>query len=107
MNGETGNSIWRLLHTFAASYPVIATEQQQADAVVFMHTFKQVVADRSHGCACRSEWEAILKRCPPDMRGRSELLIWTIAAHDWINQKLNRKLYQPEISLNHPIFTAV
>lgn len=107
MNSETGNSLWRLLHAYAASYPLEASVVSVEGAISFLEVFSDVVKDRSYGCYCHSEWLKIIQACPPVLSGKEEFLNWTIAAHDWINKKLNRKLFRPEISLSHHIFTTL
>lgn len=105
MNAETGNSIWRLLHAYADQYPVEPDEQAINGALSFLNTFGQIVLDRSYGCACHNEWQKLVAKHPAPLHTRAELQKWCIATHDWINQKLNRKLYMPAVSQSHVIFT--
>lgn len=105
MNAETGNSIWRLLHAFADQYPTQPDAGAQKGAKQFLQTFDRVVRDRSYGCLCHSEWIKLFAKFPPPLDNGDDFQNWCVVIHDKINQKLGKKLFAPELSLNHKIFT--
>lgn len=100
-----GPALWRALHDYALSYPRAPSPEDMRLARAWLDWFKGEVA-RLTGCACHSDWHVMLKVCPPAIHTRQSFYLWTVAAHDRINRRLNKPLHSPEWSSAHPLLTT-
>jgi hypothetical protein len=106
MNTSVGNALWTMLHAYAMAYPMEADEERQYDARFWLSVFGKLVEEKSSGCPCRQEWENMLRIMPPPLHSGEEFHLWTLAAHDRVNRKLNKPLHHKQLTLKHPLLLA-
>ncbi|OAA54502.1 FAD dependent sulfhydryl oxidase [Niveomyces insectorum RCEF 264] len=84
-----GRGTWTLLHTIAAQYPTQPTPGQQADVRGFMS-----ILSRLYPCwMCAEDFQAFLQRSPVRTASRDDFGRWLCAAHNEVNQKLGKPLF--------------
>jgi mitochondrial FAD-linked sulfhydryl oxidase len=84
-----GNSSWTLLHSIAATYPEKPTREQQSDLESFMRLFAKL-----YPCwTCAEDFQAHIKRDAPKVRSRGEFGWWLCEAHNDVNRKLGKPLF--------------
>lgn len=107
MKAEIGNSLWTLLHEFAAAYPTAPTKEDTLKARVFFDTFEILIRTFADSCTCYSEWQKIVSYVRPPINDGDALRTWAFAAHDWVNLTLGRPVFNPsseghELLAKHP-----
>ncbi|KAL1958958.1 hypothetical protein VTO42DRAFT_3511 [Malbranchea cinnamomea] len=90
---ELGRSTWTLLHSMAATYPTQASPQQQSDMQGFLSLFS-----RLYPCwVCADDFRNWMNdpsgRNKPRLSGRSEFGNWLCEAHNEVNRKLGKKVF--------------
>jgi FAD-linked sulfhydryl oxidase len=86
---QLGRSSWTLLHSIAATYPPQPTPAEQADVARFMGLFA-----RLYPCwVCAEDFQRYLERQPVRTGGRDELGTWLCEAHNEVNRKLNKPVF--------------
>ncbi|KAI1945585.1 Flavin-linked sulfhydryl oxidase of the mitochondrial IMS [Ophidiomyces ophidiicola] len=88
-----GRSTWTLLHTMAASYPTTANTQQQDDMRSFLSLFSKL-----YPCwVCADDFRAWMNdpsgKNKPKVKGRAEFGNWMCEAHNEVNRKLGKKVF--------------
>ncbi|XP_045108671.1 FAD-linked sulfhydryl oxidase ALR-like [Portunus trituberculatus] len=84
-----GRGTWRLLHTMAAYYPDQPSSQQQQDMRSFITLFSKF-----YPCPpCAEDFREWLKTNTPKVDSRSGLSQWFCEAHNEVNKKLQKPLF--------------
>lgn len=84
-----GHGTWRLLHTMAAYYPNQPSSQQQQDMRSFITLFSKF-----YPCPpCAEDFREWLKTNTPKVESRSSLSQWFCEAHNEVNRKLEKPLF--------------
>jgi FAD-linked sulfhydryl oxidase len=86
-----GHASWTLLHSIAATYPAVASPQQQKE----MKTFVEIFA-RIYPCwVCAEDFQSWIKRPENELGkylgGRRLFGMWMCWAHNDVNKKLGKK----------------
>ncbi|PGH11714.1 hypothetical protein AJ79_04737 [Helicocarpus griseus UAMH5409] len=86
-----GRSTWTLLHSMTATYPTIATPQQQNDMRSFLSLFSKL-----YPCwVCADDFRNWMNEPSgvnkPRLRTRQEFGNWMCEAHNEVNRKLGKK----------------
>ncbi|QSL64465.1 hypothetical protein MERGE_001766 [Pneumocystis wakefieldiae] len=86
-----GRSTWTFLHTMAANYPKSATVKEQAEMQEFLRVFA-----KHYPCSyCAQdfrEWMSQEKN-QAKVGGREELSLWICQAHNEVNRKLGKPIF--------------
>lgn len=86
---ELGKSSWNLLHTISAKYPKSPSEQQKTEMKQFLTLFSHI-----YPCNwCASDFERYIKQKAPRVNSRDELGRWMCEAHNEVNSKLNKEMF--------------
>jgi FAD-linked sulfhydryl oxidase len=88
---QLGRSSWTLLHTVAASYPERPSVEQQRDATSFIGSIS-----RLYPCYwCATDFQKWMKEASnaPRVSSRQEFGQWLCEAHNEVNQKLGKELF--------------
>lgn len=95
-----GRSTWTLLHTIAATYPSNATPAQQCEMKTFLSVFSRiypcwVCAEDFRGWIGKSENKLQVEGggSRGHLSGRKEFALWMCNAHNDVNQKLGKNLF--------------
>lgn len=84
-----GRSSWTLLHSIAATYPEQASASQQGDLVSFVRLFSWL-----YPCwVCADDFQAHIARDAPRVSGRDEFGRWLCGAHNEVNRKLGKAVF--------------
>lgn len=95
-----GRSTWTLLHTIAATYPSSATPVQQGEMKTFLSVFSRI-----YPCwVCAEDFRGWIEKPENKLQveaggskghlsGRKEFALWMCNAHNDVNQKLGKKLF--------------
>lgn len=83
---QLGRSSWTLLHTMAARYPKLPTNQQKNDMRSFLRIFSQV-----YPCTwCAKDFEKYIAKNAPKVDSQDDLGKWICEAHNDVNRKLGK-----------------
>ena len=86
---DIGQASWTLIHTTAAYYPADPSETQQAQARNFIHALAHL-----YPCSfCRRDFADYVKDHPVEVKNRQLFTQWTCDAHNDVNQKLGKKVF--------------
>ncbi|CEP61752.1 flavin-linked sulfhydryl oxidase LALA0_S03e10176g [Lachancea lanzarotensis] len=84
-----GNSSWTLLHAITASYPKQPNDTQKGEMKQFMTIFSHV-----YPCWwCAKDFENFMRNNAPKVESREELGRWMCAAHNDVNKKLGKPIF--------------
>jgi len=84
---ELGSSTWKLLHTMAANYPDIPSQEEKADMRTFLETFS-----RLYPCPpCAEDFRKDLRDHPPRLDSMRDFSRWLCKAHNRVNLKLGKE----------------
>ncbi|KAI9863510.1 MAG: hypothetical protein M1824_000190 [Vezdaea acicularis] len=90
-----GAATWTFLHTLTAAYPVTPTSSQRAQMTSFLRLFAQL-----YPCApCATDFQTWIASRGGDedleraVRSRSELGTWMCEAHNEVNRKLGKEMF--------------
>ncbi|KAF2402317.1 mitochondrial FAD-linked sulfhydryl oxidase-like protein ERV1 [Trichodelitschia bisporula] len=88
---QLGRSSWTLLHSIAATYPEKPNPTQQQDARQFISSFSRLYP--CHWCA--TDFQKWMKSAEhaPRVSSRSEFGQWLCEAHNEVNAKLGKDLF--------------
>lgn len=89
-----GRLLWGQLHAYASQYPQNPTESDVSNARYWLHEWTQKVPQ--FGCNCRSDWARLLANFPIDLSSGENFYKWSVQAHDRINAKLMKPIWNPE-----------
>ncbi|KAG7156558.1 mitochondrial FAD-linked sulfhydryl oxidase erv1-like [Homarus americanus] len=88
-----GRGSWRLLHSMAAYYPTQPTPQQQNDMKTFITIFSKFYPCQP----CAEDFREWLKTNSPAVDSRSTLSRWFCEAHNEVNRKLEKPLFNCDL----------
>ncbi|SCU90943.1 LAME_0E10594g1_1 [Lachancea meyersii CBS 8951] len=84
-----GRSSWNLLHAVAASYPKAPTDLQKTEMKQFMTIFSHV-----YPCWwCAKDFDKFIRENAPRVDSREELGKWMCDAHNDVNRKLGKPIF--------------
>lgn len=84
-----GRSSWTLLHSIAANYPVSPSAAEQDDVRRFLGLFS-----RLYPCwVCAEDFQTYMQAQPVRAETRSALGAWLCAAHNDVNKKLGKPVF--------------
>lgn len=86
---EIGNAGWTTLHTMAAYYPESATTEHQAVARQFLFSFSRLFPCKW----CADDFAEYMEKHKPRVETRTEFSQWMCEAHNHVNQKLGKPLF--------------
>lgn len=90
---ELGRSSWTMLHTLAANYPERPSVAEQGQAKTFMSLFSNLYPC-SHCADDFRDW--IGQGNPPAVSSRSDFGGWMCRAHNAVNEKLGKEMFDCE-----------
>ena len=95
---DAGQAYWKVLHSYAYSYPESAT-QQDADnfKIVFLNVMKSFPCDE-----CKSHAKEYFIKNPPPLNSRKELVRWFCDFHNSVNKKLNKPEQDCSVMVESP-----
>ncbi|MCJ1322855.1 hypothetical protein MMC15_008205, partial [Xylographa vitiligo] len=88
---QLGNHTWTLLHSISASYPARASLAQQSEMTQFLGLFAKL-----YPCwVCAEDFRAWMARAgnEPRVEGRAGLGRWMCEAHNEVNRKLGKEVF--------------
>lgn len=88
LKAELGRSTWHLLHTMTVKYPLEPTKAEQQQYLDFIDLFS-----RLYPCGeCAEHFRRLLKKHPPRVGSRDEVIIWLCDVHNLVNERLNKPI---------------
>ncbi|KAF9075612.1 ERV/ALR sulfhydryl oxidase domain-containing protein [Rhodocollybia butyracea] len=88
-----GQSTWKLLHTMTLRFPENPTNDERDALNSYFH-----LLSRLYPCGeCASEFQALLKKYPPQTSSRKAASLWLCFVHNEVNQRLAK----PEFDCAH------
>ncbi|KAG7091199.1 hypothetical protein E1B28_010250 [Marasmius oreades] len=83
---ELGRATWKLLHTMTLRYPEHPTEDERHALASYFHLFS-----RLYPCGeCAAEFQALLKKYPPQTSNRLNAALWLCSVHNEVNKRLKK-----------------
>lgn len=83
---KLGAASWTFLHSMAAKYPNMPTEEEKQDMTEFLKLFSHV-----YPCTwCASDFEKYITKHSPRVESKEELSRWLCEAHNHVNTKLGK-----------------
>ena len=86
---EIGRCGWTVIHSMAAAYPSSPSELDQANIRSFLRLFSKLYPCRT----CASGLEKYMEQIPIQAGSRSELALWLCGAHNDVNVKLGKPIF--------------
>jgi mitochondrial FAD-linked sulfhydryl oxidase len=86
-----GRSTWTFLHTMAGQYPIKASENEQIEMKTFLNVFSKVYP--CWWCADDLQKWMQSEGNEPKVGGREELGNWLCDAHNEVNKKLKKPIF--------------
>ncbi|KAJ3980787.1 ERV/ALR sulfhydryl oxidase domain-containing protein [Lentinula detonsa] len=88
-----GRATWKLLHTMTLRYPEDPSNDERAALNSYFH-----LLSRLYPCGeCATEFQALLKKFPPQTSSRRAASLWLCAVHNTVNHRLHK----PEFDCAH------
>ena len=84
---ELGNASWKILHSFAASYPIEPTEQDKLSFNGLITAFTNLYPCKS----CRKNFAKIIEENPIELNSRVEVIMYMCKIHNIVNVNLNKE----------------
>ncbi|KAF7638814.1 Sulfhydryl oxidase [Meloidogyne graminicola] len=86
---QLGRSTWNLLHTFSVYYSDNPTDKEKKNAQDFLTSFSNI-----YPCEhCAADFRLDLKENPPILTNRTLFAQWMCEAHNRVNSKLGKSLF--------------
>ncbi|KAI5184333.1 mitochondrial FAD-linked sulfhydryl oxidase [Nematocida homosporus] len=86
---ELGRSTWTLLHTIAAKYPAYPSREEKSNAIKLIDLLtKMFPCDE-----CRTHFQALVRSFPPQVNTQEEFATWLCQAHNIVNKRLNKPVF--------------
>ncbi|KAG9312149.1 ERV/ALR sulfhydryl oxidase domain-containing protein [Chiua virens] len=83
---ELGRATWRLLHTMTLRYPENPTQDERGALEAYMY-----LTSRLYPCGeCATEFQALLKKYPPQTASRLSASLWLCSLHNEVNTRLKK-----------------
>ena len=86
---EIGRHTWALLHSIAASFPSVPTEENKKNVENFIHSLSDIYPCK----VCASHFKQMLVEFPIKHKSREELVIYICGLHNKVNQRLGKKIF--------------
>lgn len=87
--GELGKGTWTLLHIMASTYPITPTPEVIQDHKIFFQLLPRI-----YPCPdCRAHMRKMFHEFPPQLNSRSEFMTWLCEAHNRVNRRLNKPVF--------------
>ncbi|KAK3888493.1 hypothetical protein Pcinc_007452 [Petrolisthes cinctipes] len=84
-----GRGSWRLLHSMAAYYPPTPSTQEQQEMSEFIKLFANFYPCKP----CADDFKEWLQKYPPKVKSQDSLSWWFCDAHNEVNRKLGKPLF--------------
>ncbi|KAG8221252.1 hypothetical protein J3R82DRAFT_1416 [Butyriboletus roseoflavus] len=86
---ELGRSTWKLLHTMTLRYPENPTPDEREALEAYMY-----LTSRLYPCGeCAAEFQALLKKFPPQTASRLSASLWLCSVHNEVNARLGKQVF--------------
>ncbi|CEL63321.1 FAD-linked sulfhydryl oxidase ERV2 OS=Saccharomyces cerevisiae (strain ATCC 204508 / S288c) GN=ERV2 PE=1 SV=1 [Rhizoctonia solani AG-1 IB] len=83
---ELGRSTWKLMHTMTLRFPDKPTEDERKALESFFY-----LTSRLYPCGeCAAEFQALLKKYPPQTSSRMVSALWLCSLHNMVNARLKK-----------------
>ena len=86
---ELGRSTWTLLHTVAAKYPVKPTREDKTNAIHLIDLLTKIFPCEE----CRGHFKQLVQGFPPKVSSQEEFSTWMCEAHNIVNRRLNKPVF--------------
>ncbi|KAI8999207.1 ERV/ALR sulfhydryl oxidase domain-containing protein, partial [Gaertneriomyces semiglobifer] len=87
-----GRSTWHFLHVLASKYPDTPTPSDRHTLKSFISLFSQL-----YPCGdCARHFQQLIKEFPPDLTNRTTVVQWTCEAHNRVNVRLGKEVFDCE-----------
>ncbi|KAF8525975.1 ERV/ALR sulfhydryl oxidase domain-containing protein [Hysterangium stoloniferum] len=84
-----GRATWKLLHTMTLRFPEHPTEDERLALASYFH-----LSARLYPCGeCAAEFQALLKKYPPQTSSRKAASLWLCFLHNEVNERLGKPEY--------------
>jgi len=91
---ELGKSSWNLIHSLAANYPDNPNLKEQEAAIEFFYSLALL-----YPCPyCAKDLSIYIKKYPPNVKSRKELVLWVCEMHNDVNKKLSKPIIKCDIN---------
>jgi FAD-linked sulfhydryl oxidase len=84
-----GRAGWTLLHSITVNYPDHPTEEQKADAYMFLHVLSKLYPCKM----CAENFKKELVMLPPRLGSRTEFATWLCELHNSVNVRLGKPVF--------------
>lgn len=89
LKAQLGRSSWHLLHTMSVKFPLTPTVVEQQSYMDFISLFAKL-----YPCGdCALHFQGVLRRNPPRVKSRDELVEWTCDVHNEVNLRLEKPIF--------------
>lgn len=86
---QLGRSTWTLLHTMAAVYPGLPSEDHKKDTLKFIYLLSKL-----YPCGdCAQHFQKLIAGFPPKVGNHDEFAEWLCKAHNVVNGRLNKEQF--------------
>ncbi len=86
---ELGRHSWALLHSIAASFPTVPTEEEKKMINKFLFSFAQVYPCK----ICGKHFNEMLQKFPIENKSREEFVLYLCNLHNKVNKRLGKQEY--------------
>jgi FAD-linked sulfhydryl oxidase len=86
---EIGRHTWALMHSVAAIYPSIPTEENKKEVEIFLHSLSKVYPCK----ICAAHFKQMLQDFPIKHNSREEFVFYLCGLHNKVNERLGKKIY--------------
>ncbi|KAK2462479.1 hypothetical protein APHAL10511_005449 [Amanita phalloides] len=81
-----GRATWKLLHTMTLRFPEHPTPDERTALASYFH-----LLSRLYPCGeCAAEFQALLKKYPPQTSSRRAAALWLCSVHNQVNERLGK-----------------
>jgi Erv1 / Alr family len=86
---QIGNAGWTTLHSMAAYYPTVPSEEDKSEMKSFLRGFS-----RFYPCSyCAKDMKKHMHRHPPIVDSRQSISLWMCKFHNHVNRTLNKPMF--------------
>jgi len=84
-----GRATWKLMHTMTLRFPEHPTSDERTALSSFFH-----LTSRLYPCGeCATEFQALLKKFPPQTSSRRSASLWLCHLHNEVNKRLEKPMF--------------
>jgi mitochondrial FAD-linked sulfhydryl oxidase len=87
-----GPSMWNVIHSVAARYPVTVTYEERKAYLNFFTSLCYIIPCDS----CKFHYSVYVRKHNIDLRNRQSLMIWTFHLHNDVNERLGKIKFEKE-----------